>query len=144
MQLDMMLLANYAEAPTGLLYIIGGGIDTVTVNAPLEGPNVPSDAFTVMNAYLVVRLAFHSTETGREHAFEIGVVDEDGNELPGKAGGSVRVERQPGLPPNWAQKVNIVMPLLGLPIPKPGQYVVNLTVNGQFVGDTAFRVLKGF
>jgi hypothetical protein len=140
-KLDWMTLANYAEAQGGLLYIVGGGWDTMTVNAPLE--NAPPEVFGVIQGTLVVRLLFHPTETGRDHEFAISVANADGREL-GKVEGGVRVDRVPGLPPGWDQNFNIVLPLTGFPLPGPGQYVINLLVDGQFVGERPFRVLKGY
>lgn len=141
MNLEWMILANYAEANNGLLYISGGGWDTVTAGAPLE--NAPPNVFTVLNGALVIRLNFHQTETGRDHSFEVRFVDEDGGEI-GKAEGNVRVDKVPGLPPAWPVNVNLPLPLSGVPIPRPGMYTISLQVNGQHIGDRPFRVLKGY
>jgi hypothetical protein len=53
----------------------------------------------------------------------------------------VELERNMGLPTGW-DHVNIVVGLTGLPLPSPGRYIINLQVNGQFLGDRPFRVLK--
>jgi hypothetical protein len=141
MNLEWMLLANYAEANNGLLYISGGGWDTVTLHAPLE--NAPEGVFAVLQGALVIRLAFHQTETDREHSFSLVIADEDGGEI-GKAEGNVRVDRIRGLPPGWPQSVNIPLPLTGIPLPRAGIYTMSLQVDGQHVGDRPFRVLKGY
>jgi hypothetical protein len=118
MNLDWMMLCNYAEvAPNGLLYIVGGGWDTVTVSAPMEG--APPGVFAVLQGTLVIRLLFHQTETGRDHSFEVVFTDEDGQEM-GKAGGSIRVERSPGIPVGWPQNVNLPIPLTGIGLPRAG------------------------
>jgi hypothetical protein len=140
--LEWMLLANHAEVGgNGLLYISGGGWDTITVGAPLEG--APPGVFAVVMGTLVIRLNFHATETEREHAFTVTFVDEDGLEI-GKAEGNVRVEKIRGLPLGWPQNVNIPIPLTGIQLPRPGLYTISLQVNGQHVGDRPFRVLKGY
>lgn len=141
MNLDWMLLANYAEVNGGLLYISGGGWDTMTVHAPIEG--APPGVFAAIQGTLVIRLLFHQTETGRDHAFELAITDEDGLEI-GKAEGGVRVEQSRGLPVGWPQPVNIPIPLTGIALPRPGLYTLSLQVNGQHVGDRPFRVLKGY
>ena len=142
MKLDWMLLANYAEVSNDLLYISGGGWDTVTINAPIEG--APPDVFAILPGTLVVRMLFHPTETGRDHSLSITIVDEDGHEV-GKAEGSVRVDKAPGLPPGWDQNVNLAIPLgPGIRLPRPGLYMISLQVNEQHVGDRPFRVLKGY
>ncbi len=136
-----MTLANYAEDRDGLLNMIGAGWDTITVQAPIEG--APDEVFAVMQGTLVVRLLFHQTETGQEHRFAITTIDEDGAEI-GKIEGGMRVERNKGLPPGWDQNVNIVVALTGFPLPRPGRYTINVQVDGQFLGDRPFRVLKGY
>lgn len=142
MELDFMLLTNYAEiGGNGLLYIAGAGWDTVTMGAPV--PDAPPEVFAVIQGTLVIRLLFHSTETGRDHAFTVTLTDEDGSEI-NKLEGQVRVDRTPGLPATWDQPINLPVPLTGIALPRPGQYRINLLVNGQFVGDKPFRVLKGY
>jgi hypothetical protein len=142
MNLDWMMLCNYAEAaPNGLLYISGGGWDTVTVNAPLEG--APPGVFTVMQGTLVVRLQFHHTETEREHNFQVIITDEDGQEI-GKAQGNVRVDRVRGIPIGWPHNVNLPVPLTGIPLPRAGLYTISITVDDRHLGDRPFRVLKGY
>jgi hypothetical protein len=142
MRLDWMMLCNYAEtAPNGLLYVAGGGWDTITVNAPLE--NAPPDVFAALQGTLVIRMLFHMTETDRDHAFEVAISDEDGREI-GKAGGNVRVDRIRGVPIGWDQNVNLPIPLAGIGLPHPGIYTISLSVNGQHLGDRPFRVLKGY
>lgn len=142
MNLDWMMLCNYAEsAPNGLLYITGGGWDTITVNAPMEG--APPNVFAVLQGTLVIRLLFHQTETDREHTFQVMFMDEDGQEI-GKAEGNFRVDRLRGLPPGWPQNVNLPIPLTGVALPHAGLYTISLGVNGQHVGDRPFRILKGY
>ncbi len=141
MKLDLMLLANYAEAQNDLLYIHGGGWDTIQVTAPLEieQPGV----FALVQGTLVIRLLFHLTETDRHHQFEITVMDADGRQIAELKAES-DVPRNASLPTGWLQNVNMVIPLTGMGLPHPGEYVINLTVNGQWMGDRQFRVLKGY
>jgi hypothetical protein len=145
MKLDTMLLANYAEAREGLLYIMGGGWDTITAHAPIQAPEgvTAPDVLAIVQGMLVVRLLFHPTETDREHTFEVSVVDADGAEIA-KVEGGMNVQRMPGLPSTWDQNFNLVLPLTGLGLPHEGNYRINLVVDGQFVGDRPFRVIKGY
>jgi hypothetical protein len=140
-KLDWMGLANYAEDQGGLLYVMGGGWDTMTAHAPLEG--APEGVFAVIQGTLVIRLLFHQSETDRDHRFRVVIADEDGTEVGGLEG-SVRVNRIRGLPVGWDQNVNLVIPLTGLGLPRAGSYVITLLVNDQFVGDRPFRVIKGY
>lgn len=135
------LLTNYAEDNGGLLYLQGGGWDTITVNGPLE--NGPEGAFTLIRGFFVARLQFHPTEAGREHSFTVVIVDADGGEVL-KVEGNLQVGRAPGLPASWMQSVNIILPLTGAPLPKPGLYRISLLINGSHEADHPFRVIKAY
>ena len=142
MKIDWMMLTNYAEAPpNGLVYIMGGSWDTVTVGAPLEG--APPGVVAAVQGSLAVRLLFHATELGRERKLVVTVLDEDGNEV-GRIDGGFRPEKIPGLPAGWDHGFNLVFPLTGLALSRFGLYSVNLQVDGQHLGDRSFRVLKGY
>jgi hypothetical protein len=141
-KLDWMLLANHAEVNNDLLYISGGGWDTVTIGAPIEG--APSGVFAILPGTLVIRLLFHPTETGQDHSLSVTIMDEDRAQV-GKAEGSVRVDKAPGLPPGWDQGVNIPIPLgASVRLPRAGLYTISLQVDGQHLGDQPFRVVKGY
>jgi len=139
MKLDFMILANHAEEQGGLIYVSGGTWDTVNVNAPLQGG--PPEAVALFQGFLVIRLLFHPTETGRDHSFELIVMDEDGHEFQ-KLGGDFRVEKNPNLPAGWEQGVNIIIGMSGMPLMAFGRFTLSLQVDGQHVGDRPFRVLK--
>jgi hypothetical protein len=138
-KLDWMALANYAEDQGGLLYVVGGGWDTINVQAPIQG--APEGVFTVIQGTLVVRLLLHVTETGQDHKFTFEIVDEDGQQLA-KAEGDFRSERIPSLPIGWDQGANLIFPLTGIGLPGPGNYTINLRVDDDLLGDRPFRVLK--
>jgi hypothetical protein len=140
-KLEWIGLANHAENVNGLLYMSGGGWDTLSVQSPLEG--VPEGIFALMQGNLVVRLLLTTTETNREHTITWEIVDEDGNPVM-KAEAKTHVQAQVGLPIGWDQSVNYVFPLAGIPLPKPANYTINLSVDGEFLGDRPFRVLKAY
>jgi hypothetical protein len=96
-----------------------------------------------MQGFLVIKLLFHPTETDRQHQFEVTVMDEDGAELA-KAANEFDAPRDHDLPAAWLQNVSIVLPISGIPLPCAGNFVVNLTVNGQWVGNRPFRAIKHF
>jgi hypothetical protein len=134
-----MALANYAEDRGGLLYIVGGGFDTLNIQAPIEG--APPGVFAVMQGTLVVRILLQREELGKQHKVAFHIVDEDGQQLA-KADGDFRSEAAPGLPLGWDQAANLIFPLTGLAIPKAGNYTINLFVDDELLGDRPFRVLK--
>jgi hypothetical protein len=137
-----MMLANHAEAgPNGLLYVNGGGWDTITVGGPL--PGVPDGIVAIMVGTLAIRVLFHVTETDRQHHFEIAIIDEDGQAV-GRVEGDMNVPRNEDVPPGWLQNWNFVLPVTGVALPQPGLYTINLTVNGQWLGDRPFRVVKAY
>lgn len=142
-ELEWSILANYAESPPemGLLYIMGGGWDTVTIGAPLEG--TPPGIVAVISGYLAIRMRFHVTETNREHTVGIVVLDEDGGQVASMEA-TFRVDRIMGLPQSWLQGTNIVIPLTGIGLMKFGNYDISILLNGNYVGLRQFRVLKGY
>lgn len=144
MELEFMTLANHAEEMGGLLYIHGGGWDTVHVHAPFpdDQPGVAPGVAALKGA-LVVRLQLHSTETERDHPFRIALLDADGGQV-GLFEGSMRANKTLGLPAGWKQPMNLVLPILGIVVPKFDIYTFSLTVADHFLGEKAFRVLKNY
>jgi hypothetical protein len=142
-RLDWIMLANYAEVgPHGLLTLVGGTWDTMTVHTAQED-EAPEGAVAVLAGCVVVRALFHVTETGRGHEFALTVMDEDGGDVA-RIGGDLHVERQPDLPPGWDQGVNLAVSLAGMPVPRFGLYSISVQLDGQHVGDRSFRVIQGF
>jgi len=141
MKLEWMALANYAEDHGGLLTVVGGGWDTINVQAPIEG--APEGVFAFIQGTLVVRLLLHSSETNTGHHLRFEIVDEDGQQLL-KADVDFNVPRSRGLPIGWDQGANLVFPLTGVTLPRPGNYTINLRVGEELLGDRPFRVLKLF
>lgn len=141
-----MLLSNYAEDNRGLINISGAGWDTIEARAPIVGaPGVPDDQQpkALIQGFLVMRLLFHPTETGRDLAFTVIIIDADGNEVA-KASGQAHIAKIADLPPGWLQGVNMIVPLGGIPLPKFGHYSVVVLADNQHVGDLSFRVLKKY
>jgi hypothetical protein len=142
MKLDWMMLANHAEvAPNSLLYISGGGWDTIQVRGRAEG--LPDEVFAVMAGHLVARLLFHVTETEREHEMMVNIMGADGEEIASSTA-PLDVPRNRDLPAGWLQNVDMVLPVSGIALPREGHYVINLTVNGQWLGDRQFLAVKNY
>jgi hypothetical protein len=139
--LEWMILANHAEEQGGLLFLSGATWDTVNVQGPLEGG--PPETVALFQGTLVIRLLFHTTETGRDHTATITVLDADGHQLQQFEAG-FRVERSEDIPPGWEQGVNILIGLSGMPLRDFGFYTFSLQVDNQHLGDRPFRVLKKY
>lgn len=144
MELDWMMLANHAEAPpgSGLVYISGGGFDTITVAGP-PPPEAPPELVTLMQGNLVVRLLFHKTELDRERHLEITFVDEDGTDFA-KIDGGFNPASSEEVPPSWMHGYNLVFPVTGVPITRFGLFAIHVTLDGTHVGEQKFRVVKAY
>lgn len=143
MEVAWMMLANHAEvAPNGLLYISGGTWDTVNVSEPLP-PDAPAGAVAFVQGVLIMRLGFHATESDVEYPFRIQIMDEDGREI-GFIDGDIRSQREAGLPQNWPHHSNVIVSLTGLPLPRFGQYRINVTINREHKGETPFRAVRRY
>ena len=77
------------------------------------------------------------------HAISFEIVSEDGEPLM-RVDARTHVPTLQGLPIGWDQGTNFIFPLAGIPLPKPGSYTINLSVDDEFLGDRPFRVLKAF
>jgi len=140
-KLDWMMLANHAEVTNDLLYVNGGGWDTINVGAPI--PNAPEGVVAVMVGSLAIRLLFHITETDRAHELELTVISEDGATVA-KVEANVHVPRTENVPPGWLQNFNLVFPVTGIALPEAGLYTINLNIDGHWIGDRPFRVIKSY
>jgi hypothetical protein len=126
LRLDLLMLARHAEVRDGLLNLLGGGWDTLTV------PDGQSQA--TLNGSVALRVLFEPPETGRSHTMRVVIAGEDGAEH-GDFGGDVEVPPGPG-----EQNVSLSLQISGLGLPAPGRYAVRLEVDGAVLGERRFRV----
>jgi hypothetical protein len=144
MRLGAILLANYAEAHTGALTIVGGGWDTIDVTAPVTMPEQNGPApVAVMQGTLAVRVMLSPEEVGRRHPFAIRLLDIDDVEVA-RIDGDLGAERPPGYPASWDQGVNMAFPLNGLGLPNFGLYRFVFEVDGEQLGDARLQVIKRY
>ena len=133
MRLDWAILSNAAEARQGTVSILSAGWDTSW------RPSFPSPFFGA----LTIRGLFHPTEAGRVWTFLIEFCDEDGAQLGLAFEMPVQVEVGPDLPPGWDVSAVASVNLLGLPIPRPGKYSIEILCEGQHLKSIPFRFLEG-
>jgi len=91
-QIEMLTMANHAEAINGLLYLSGAGWDQVTRAYPEGGP-VPTNHFGIGVSVLVPWV-----ETNRRHHLAFWIESEDGGPPLMRAEGQLEVGRPAGVP----------------------------------------------
>ena len=132
MDVDWIILADAAEVVNNKLYLIGGGWDALTINAPLP---------VVHPCAVAVAFRVPWDETNRRHGVEVLVADQDGNELA-RIAGQIEVGRPAGIPLGQAQRVQMAAQL-GLPLDRPGDYRVVVRIGGEEARAVTFQVVPG-
>src|SRR5690349_4413864 len=118
MKLDWAMLAHYAEVRDGLVFVTGGGIDTV------QAPQLPA----VLNATILVRLLLHRTEANKQHSIELEITDEDGATVA-KVQAGVMVPIHPDVPAGWDIPSVVALNIHGLQLTKEGRYAVEISAD---------------
>lgn len=120
LEIDFLMLADRAEAVNGKLYLMGGAWDRLFVqNFALQ--NLISIAVGIL-------VPWHATNT--QHTLTLEIVDSD--EAP--IGFRVEAGFAAGTPP-WSERgetQRVILALPGVPVQlsRPGQYVINASING--------------
>jgi uncharacterized protein DUF6941 len=118
-ELDFMIVSDYVRAENGVLHMIAGGIDTITVRAVPAARSIgiglslklPLGEITENHT---LRLIFYGTDGAR--------IAEIGADLPARS-------ETPNMPAR--HKVGVVAALnMSLPLPAYGDYSLELLVNG--------------
>jgi hypothetical protein len=124
------MLADSAQIRDGLVFVLGGGIDTIVV------AQVPAQ----INASVVVRLMLHRTEADSPHVVELRILDEDGGQLA-QLQGQVKTQVPPAHPRAWDIPLTAVFGLQGLAVPRAGLYSAELLADGAHMRTLNFQVL---
>lgn len=126
-ELDYALLCDYVRVDHGLAHVVAAGIDTISA------PELP----TSQNVGLLMRLTFSRNECGRQHRVEAIFQDADGERLA-VVDGSLTPDWQEGLPVGW--RSGALMGInLRLPLPRYGEYALELLVNDNHVKTLQLR-----
>jgi len=118
-ELDFMIVSDYVRAENGVLHMIAGGVDTITVRAMPAARNIGIGLSLKLTQGEVtenhtLRLIFYGTDGTR--------IAEIGADLPARSG-------TPNIPAG--RKVGVVAALnMSLPLPAYGGYSLELLVNG--------------
>lgn len=114
MKLDWLILADAVQTVGGKLYLLGGGWDSVIVNA-LPAP---------LPIAIAVGIDVKWTETNEQHKIELHIEDQDGRQLM-KIEGAFEVGRPPGTAPGQSQRFQLAIPT-PMTIEQLGTYVVKV------------------
>jgi hypothetical protein len=115
--IDVLILANHAEAINGLLYIMGGGWTDAHRQIVKDNPP-PTTHFGIG---VSVRVPWH--DTNRPHKLQIVVEEADAMAIIAKVEGELNVGRPPQLPPGSLQ--HAVMAInIDTVFPAAGEYRV--------------------
>jgi hypothetical protein len=129
MQLDWAMMAEAVQIRDGLAFVLGGGFDTVVSN------QLPA----ALHGAIAIRLLLHRTEVDRQHAVEVRILDEDGQELLRLHG-----HFQPGIPDElplgWDIPLLVTFGIPNLPLPKESRYSVEILGDGTHLKSLNLRV----
>jgi hypothetical protein len=127
--LDFAFLADAAEADPGRkFYVLGGGIDQIA------GPQFP---LVHPHMSLVMRLLVSRDELGRAHVLTVRLGDPDGKEMARIDG---QIETQMAEIAGLAVPVNMVINMGNTRFERPGEYSIDILMNGEFQRTLPLRV----
>ena len=113
--IEMLTLANHAEAVNGLLYLSGAGWDRVTRRFP-RGQQPRAHHFGIAVSVIVPW-----TEANRKHHLSLWIEPEDGGPALIKADGEFEVGRPAGVPSGSDRRAVIAVDAV-VEFPKAGGY----------------------
>jgi hypothetical protein len=129
----VLMLADYAEAINGKLYIQGGGWSQIR--------RMPKG---IVNFGIAAKLFVGWNEANHKHRVVFAMQDEDGNAVrPGGEPFVIESQLEVGRPPGLRQGTDIdaamAINVAGLPM-EPGRYVLKLSVAEELVDSVTFDV----
>jgi hypothetical protein len=118
-ELDFMIVSDYVRAENGVLHLIAGGVDTITV------PAVPATRSIGIGLSLKLPLG----EVTEGHALRVIFYGTDGARIAEVGADLPARSETPAMPSG--RKVGVVAALnMPLPLPAYGDYSLELLVNG--------------
>lgn len=116
-QIEMLTLANHAEAVNGLLYLTGAGWTDLRLQVGPDGRLQPWQFGVAMT------LLVPWTETNKSRHLKLRVEGEDGGEPLSTVEADFETGRPPGMKPGTDQRVAFALNVLSQ-FPSPGGYRV--------------------
>jgi hypothetical protein len=131
MEVDFLILADYADSATGKITIVGGGWDQLSV----------AQGFPYVRSVGVgLGLGVPWDETNRRHSVRVEILNEDTQQQIARMEGEVEAGRAPGVPAGIRQFIPIAFNV-PLEFNGPGQFAVRVFVNDEQKRSIAFRVV---
>lgn len=127
---EFLLLSDGAQVAGDKLYLLGGGWSYV------RPQQYPSNVPVAMSAGVLVPW----NETNREHEFEVNIRNEDTKQVLATLSGRFEQGRPAGTPQGETQRM-IIAATIPLNFEAPGQYVVEISLNGELSKRVSFRAL---
>ncbi len=124
-----MLLCDSAQVADGKLFILGGGITTVTQMQPFA---------------LAVLVELGSGLTGGMHQWTLELLDDDGSpvmagDMPVLVGGEFEVNRPPDMPADAPMVLPLALGISALPVEAGVPYVWRLAIDGTSESEWSLR-----
>lgn len=119
-----LMLADFAQAVGGKLYILGGGWS-------VAGPGPVTMA-------IAIKIEVPWDQANRQHTLRLSLLDEDGRPVmiptptgdrPMEFTGNIEVGRPPGLRPGTPLDVSMAFNMGLIPVPPDGRYVWQCYIN---------------
>jgi len=131
-ELDYMVLADYVRQDSGVIHIMGAGIDTVFA------PAVP----TMQSFGVALRISFGTTEEpGEQHHLKVSFIGPDNPVLSASAT-FVTPPRPQDVPEHWRTGLGVGMQI-AVPLPQYGDYSCELDIDdGAITKSYEFRVIE--
>jgi len=131
LQVDFLILADYAEAVNGKLYLMGGAWDRIGVR----------DAGQPMRFGVAVGVLVPWTATNQNHVLRLTLEDMDGTEHGVVVESTFVTGRPPELRPGSNQRVLLAVNTL-MPPPAPAEYALVASVDGDERRRVVFTVIQ--
>ncbi|MBU4198808.1 MAG: hypothetical protein KKG09_04150 [Verrucomicrobia bacterium] len=117
MDVEIFTLCDAATETAGKLNILGTFDRIITRQLPTIHPHCA----------IALRVRFDRIEEG-EHRVKINLVDDDGQSVFPGLDGNISVKMPPE---GMSVCANLILNLNGLKFPKPGQYAIDLAIDGR-------------
>lgn len=131
LQVDFLILADYAEAVNGKLYLMGGAWDRIAV----QNANQP------MRFGVAIGILVPWTATNQNHTLRLTFEDTDGTALGVLIETTFVTGRAPELPPGSNQRLVLAVNTLTAP-PPAAEYSLVASINGEERRRVTFTVVQ--